>query len=518
MNFIKTCFLGLLAVCAVTACSSDKEEPVSSSAPKLISSQPANGATNVSVDLNEIVLTFDQNVTVTPIGETTILLNGKKFTSVSYSGNNTVTLSMSGLQYDTEYTVTVPASTVVNSNRVGVEAFTVSFTTENYNLDITPEVAANQSGMTTDAIAWTHKIYAGWNLGNSFESAGGSYNDATGQWDNVWIADRNQWETAWGNPATTEDMIKSVKAAGFNAIRIPCRWGAHVTDEETMTIDPQWLARVKQVVDYCVNNGMYTILNTHHEAWLENHPYDSEAAEISRKETLLWKQIATAFRDYSELLAFSGTNEVNVNWKSPTTENLRVQNGYNQDFINAVRSTGGRNWYRNLIVQTYSANPYYGLSGFEIPHDVVKNRLIVEFHYYDPYDYVSGSVYYWGEPYKQYGDVSTSGQEADVKALFQQISEAWLDRGLGVVMGEYGMSRKYTESGKAHQFENFTYYLKTIVSSAKAAGFAPFVWDNNEFGNGAENFGIFDRDNNMNVRMPEFLNGIMEGAKTNYPN
>jgi endoglucanase len=515
MKFFKSLVLGLMALCAFSACSSDKDEPVTPTAPKLTASQPANGATDVSVDLNEIVLTFDQNVTVTPVGETTILLNGKAFDKVTCSGNNIVTFYTSSLKYDTEYTITFPTNTIVNSDRIGADAFTISFTTEKYLL--TPDVTADQSGMTTDAIAWTHKIYAGWNLGNSFESAGGTWNDTTGQWENVWFPDRNQWETAWGNPATTEDMIKAVKAAGFNAIRIPCRWGAHVTDEETMTIDPQWLARVKQVVDYCVNNGMYTILNTHHEAWLENHPYDAEAAEISRKETLLWKQIATAFRDYSELLAFSGTNEVNVNWQSPTAENLRVQNGYNQDFINAVRSTGGRNWYRNLIVQTYSANPSYGLSGFEIPNDVVKNRLIVEFHYYDPYDYVSGSVYYWGEPYKQFG-VSSYGQEADVKALFQNIAAAWLDNGLGVVMGEYGMSRKYTESGKARQFENFTYYLKTIVSEAKAAGFAPFVWDNNEFGNGAENFGIFDRDNNMNVRMPEFLNGIMEGAKTNYPN
>jgi endoglucanase len=173
------------------------------------------------------------------------------------------------------------------------------------------------------------------------------------------------------------------------------------------------------------------------------------------------------------------------------------------------------------VVQTYSSNPSYGLSGFVTPADVVDNRLIVEYHYYDPYDYCgSCEVYYWGEDFKQYGAISSSGQEAAVKSLFAQMSEKWISQGLGVIMGETGVAYHTTGSASEikHQVESMKYYLKTIFSTAKANGIAPFVWDNNEFGNGKENFGIFDRDNNMKVNRTEWLEGIMEGAKTNYPN
>jgi endoglucanase len=517
MKFYSIYAYCLAAVAIMASCSSAEDSP-SLSAPTLISTVPENGATDVSADVTEINLTFDQDVTVTPMGEMTIMLNGKMVGSDISASGSIVTVKLGQVTPKTTYTLTIPAGRIINSDKIGCSEIDYTFTTAGNTLDITPDMAGNSAGMTHDAIAWTHQIYAGWCLGNTLEAVGASWNETSQQWENAWVADRNEWETGWGNPRTTEAMILAVKQAGFNAVRIPVRWYPHVTDEETMTIDPKWLARVKEVVDYCVNNGMYAIVNTHHDLWMENHPFDSEAAEISRKEMLLWRQIAIAFRDYDEHLAFAGTNEVNVNWQAPTAENLRVQNGFNQDFVKAVRQTGGRNWYRNLIVQTYSANPRYGLQGFTAPADVVDNRLIVEYHYYDPYDYVSGSIYYWGEPYKQYGSVSSYGQEAEVKSLFAQLSDAWHSQGLGIIMGEHGMSCKYEVANKARQFENFQYYNKTIVSEAKAAGIAPFVWDNNVFGNDTERFGIFDRNNNMNVRMPEFLNGIMEGAKTNYPN
>jgi len=130
------------------------------------------------------------------------------------------------------------------------------------------------------------------------------------------------------------------------------RWQPHVTNDATMEIDSKWISRVKEVVDYCVNNGMYAIVNTHHELWMENNPFDKNAKEISDKEIKLWKNIATYFRDYDEHLVFSGTNEVNVNWAAPTEENLRVQNGFNQDFVTAVRS----NRRTQLVSQPNCAN------------------------------------------------------------------------------------------------------------------------------------------------------------------
>jgi endoglucanase len=515
-------FTFLLLIPFFVSCSDSEnnEEPVSEL--KLVSVTPADGATEVSPDITEIVLTYSEDVSVKPIGLMTITLNDKIIKDDITCSGKQVIIALSNVAQSTTYKLYVPANAVIRAGSLasstGAAAVNITFTTGKRRLDITPDVTADSNGMTSDAIAWTHKIYAGWNLGNSFESLGANWDESTGSWTNTWVADRNDWETGWGNPKTTQEMILAVKNAGFNAIRIPVRWYPHITDQSTMEIDSRWLSRVKEVVDYCINNGMYVIINTHHELWMENHPFDSEASEISKKEILLWKNIASYFRDYDEHLAFSGTNEVNVNWQEPTTENQRVQNGFNQDFIKAVRQTGGRNWYRNLIVQTYSTNPEWGIKWFETPTDVVDNRLIVEYHYYAPYDYCSGSYYYWGKAYEQYGTISPTSQESSITHLFGLLSENWHSQGLGIIMGESGVTYHVSGNDQEHQIENMKYYLTTVFSTAKSMGIAPFVWDNNAFGNGSEMFGIFDRNDNMNVRVPAFLEGIMDGAKTAYPN
>ncbi len=515
----------LLAVGALMtfagACSSSNDTPdIKTTELKLVSTTPANGATDVSADITEIVLSFNTDVTVMPRGYNLITVNGNNVRNdISVSGKD-VKIAITGTP-KTTYTIYVPSNTIAaqSDTGVGCTEINLTFTTASRSINITAEVEPNSNGMSSEAIAWTKKIYAGWNLGNSFESCAGDWDSVNQTWSNIWMADRNEWETAWGNPKTTEAMIVALKQAGFNAVRIPVRWQPHVTNEQTMEIDSKWIARVKEVVDYCVNNGMYAIVNTHHDLWMENRPLDKYADEISDKEIKLWKNIATYFRDYDEHLVFSGTNEVNINWAAPTEENYRVQNNFNQDFVKAVRSTGGRNWYRNLIVQTYSANPNYGLSGFVAPADVVDNRLIVEFHYYDPYDYCSGGsgVYYWGTQFASYGTISKNGGEAELKSLFDKLDSTWHAQGLGIIMGETGVSYHLSGTGNQHQLDNMKYYLTCVYSEAKSHGIAPFVWDNNVFGNGSEMFGIFDRNNGMKVRIQEFLDGIMAGAQTNYP-
>jgi len=346
----------------------------------------------------------------------------------------------------------------------------------------------------------------GWNLGNALECP--------------------KAETDWGNPKTTHDMIKAVRAAGFNAIRIPVRWAGHLTDETTMAIDEAWLARVKEIVDWCLAEDMYVMINDHHEHWYERNPTYEKQAENNRKLKAMWTNIATYFRDYGERLAFAGTNETTINWADPTVENQEVQNSYNQTFIDAVRATGGKNYYRNLIVQTYACNPRHGLSGFTIPNDPVEGRMSVEFHYYDPYGYglLTGKAdhdyYYWGEAYKAKAEAMGCKVPADNEAtqveLFNRIQQAWGAKGLGVIMGEFGVTNHYTQEDKETQQENMVYYLKTTVANARERGFAPFVWDNNGFGNGNERFGIFKRREGMAVGCEYFLRGLTEGSKQEY--
>ena len=372
-----------------------------------------------------------------------------------------------------------------------------------------------------DAHTWCKSVVMGWNLGNALESAGAEWDDAAYGWKNIWEKNYDNWETAWGNPKTTKTMIQKVKAEGFNAIRVPVRWVPHA-NLNTMEIDAAWLARVKEVVDWCIEEDLMVILNTHHDLWLEHYPTYARKAELNEKLKKLWTNIATAFKDYDGRLAFSGTNEVNPNGEwglSPTEEHYDVQNSFNQTFVDAVRSTGGNNLKRNLIVQTMRCDPNLGLSHFTVPTDPTADRLSVEFHYYSPYSYCSGAegtYYYWGAEFADKGAITPDGNERSLATFFAKLRNEWWDKGLGVVMGEYGCSHHYTTADRETQEANQQYFLKCLVGEARHMGFAAFVWDNNAFGNGSEKFGIFNRNNNMSVDAPFFLNGIKEGSREEY--
>ena len=327
-------------------------------------------------------------------------------------------------------------------------------------------------------------------------------------------------ETAWGNPVVTKKTIKAVKDAGFNAIRIPIRWQCHITNPMAMSIDKAWIARIKEVVDWCLQNDLKVIINTHHDKWLEGRPTAQYKEENNQKLALLWMNIASEFADYDYRLAFAGTNEVHIkdNWGKPEAENLAVQNSYNQTFIDVVRATGGNNEKRHLIVQTYVCNPDFGLynGDFIIPTDVEGNGnqyMSVEFHYYTPWDYAGECKYnFWGAPYKDKGEASPS-DEKTMTEFFDKVVATWSSKGLGVVMGEWGVTDRQKAGQTDLIHENMTYYCRFLVSETKKRGFSTFVWDNNAFGSGSEHFGIFDRNKSMKVVADWTLTGIMEGAK-----
>lgn len=351
----------------------------------------------------------------------------------------------------------------------------------------------------TTARQW-NKGVVGWNLGNQLECS------APGQDGETLLIGCPEGslkaETAWGNPVVTEKTIQAVKEAGFNAVRIPVRWQCHIVNEQAMVVDKEWIARVKQVVDWCLKYDLKVILNTHHEKWLESRPTYAFQEENCRKLSLLWLQIATEFEGYDARLAFAGTNEVHIrdNWGAPTAENLDVQNAYNQVFVDMVRSTGGNNARRHLIVQTYVCNPEFGLDGkFVVPQDSPRNGnrfMSVEFHFYDPWDYC-------GE-----GTADSWNDVARLMGLFDRAAAQWSTLGLGVVIGEWGV----TDHGKNLDAvrANTRVYCRTYVSEALKRGFSSFVWDNNSFGVGADKFGIFNRFKGMKLQASWVMQGILE--------
>lgn len=365
--------------------------------------------------------------------------------------------------------------------------------------------SATVADMPSDAKQLAYNIKVGWNLGNTLEAY---YDGATDS------------ETSWGNPKATQAMIDSVKAAGFNAIRIPVRWYPHFSySNGTVTINTTWLARVKEVIGYCLNDGLYVIMNTHHELWLESYATYADSATVFAKERALWKVLAKEFGDYDEHLILAGTNEVHRPdvWNECSTENATVQNKFNQIFVNEVRASGGKNLYRNLLVQTYACNDSWGINHFTVPKDPTSGRMIVEVHAYEPYDYAmneSEPYKYWGTPYSSYGIESWS-QESYLNNVFNKLKTAFVNKGYPVIIGECGAIRHTSPTTAMN--ESRAYYLKTFISKAKSYGIVPFLWDNGSTGTGKESYGLFKRKSNMSQVDNFSINAIMEGAHTDYP-
>jgi hypothetical protein len=224
---------------------------------------------------------------------------------------------------------------------------------------------------------------------------------------------------------------------------------------------------------------------------------------VNQKQSAYWTQIANYFKNYNEHLLFAGTNEVHQDYGEPTAEHIAVQQSYNQTFVTAVRNTGGNNSSRTLVVQTYNTNMWHGLHYFTMPTDTIANRLIVETHYYDPYDYTlnpSGPCLAWGAPYTQYSQCSWA-QEAYVDDLLSQVKNKWVAAGVPVIIGEYGVVKR---SGL--DLNSRLYWNKYINQAAKNNGIKTFYWDN-----GTSEFAIFDRNSGAVIDQA-LLDAIKQGA------
>ncbi|HYF70751.1 MAG TPA: cellulase family glycosylhydrolase [Ohtaekwangia sp.] len=375
------------------------------------------------------------------------------------------------------------------SNRSGTITFALNDVTQIVTISqagLPLTIPADNTGMSSDAITLAQKMTVGWNLGNSLE--------ATSVTNGVYAAS----ETLWGNAKTTKTLIDAVKAAGFNTVRIPCAWSGYIEDTETHRIKESWLARVSEVVDYCVDNDMYAIINIHWDGgWLEEHPLYSHQEEVNKKQKALWEQIAVYFRDYDEHLLFAGTNEVHADYNNPTAEHIEVQETYNQTFVDAVRSTGGKNAWRNLIVQGYNTNITHANTHMTMPEDApgTTDRLMAEVHFYDPYDFTldaASSKYLWGAAYEGNPNRSDWGQEAWVDEAFGLMKTKFVDNGIAVILGEYGATyRASLTTGLADHIASRNYYLNYVTKAAKDNGLVPVYWDNGHTGDNSS--GLFNR-------------------------
>ncbi|MRW91856.1 cellulase family glycosylhydrolase [Duganella sp. FT80W] len=329
----------------------------------------------------------------------------------------------------------------------------------------------------------------GWNLGNSLEAIGG--------------------ETAWGNPPANQALFTAVKAAGFKTVRIPVSWSQYA--DANYNISASWMARVKEVVDAARSAGLYVMINVHWDGgWLQ--PTYAAQSTANARLAKFWTQIATTFQYYDDYLLFAGTNEVMVDgvYTAPTAENIAVQNGFNQVFVNTVRATGGNNASRHLIVQGYNTNIDYTYATNTVPTDSATSRLMMEVHDYDPYNFTlntSSAIWQWGSIATDTAATETWANESYVDAQFQKMKTRFIDKGVAVILGEYAASQRteYDAAGKYRQ-----YWDQYITKSAYQHGMVPVYWDNGPTTN--HQSGLFNRSTGAQV-YPAVITAIVNAAK-----
>jgi endoglucanase len=418
----------------------------------------------LSVSPNELLFTVEGGVYEVTINSNTdwkiVSYNAPDWLQLSQTtgGKGSTVIKITALANTgfTERSVTLLVSTTIaEPYQIAVSQSSRSKSYPSYNTSPTP---ADATGMNSNAVQLAAKFKLGWNIGNTMEAIGG--------------------ETAWGNPLITESYIKFVKQNGFSAIRIPCSWNQYA-HQTTAKISDTWLNRVKEVVKYCVDNDMYILLNIHWDGgWLETDVTPEKKDSVNDKQKAFWEQIATKLRDFDEHLMFAAANE-------PTVDNVTkndVLSLYNQTFVDAVRSTGGRNRYRVLVVQGNSE------LDVKMPTDPASGRLMYEEHNYTPYQFTlmnedaswGKMFYYWGTDYHSTIEPDRNanwGEEDYMNTYFQRIKTKFTDNGIPVIMGEYGAYRRTTPLDMNKHQASIDHWITFVTKQAIANGLKPFWWD-----------------------------------------
>ncbi|WP_026528482.1 glycoside hydrolase family 5 protein [Butyrivibrio sp. VCD2006] len=329
--------------------------------------------------------------------------------------------------------------------------------------------ANNSSGIS--ATAFVEQMKTGWNLGNSLDS---HYGDPKS-------GGNLSQETIWGNPKITQEQINLVKAQGFDVIRVPVSWYTHTYRDEndTIHISSEWLARVCEVVDYCINDDFYVIINTHHDGEvLHAGVSDKDFDQVKADATSLWSEISAYFSSYDEHLIFESYNEIDNLDKSWSfgKKAASQMNELNQIFVNTVRASGGNNDERLLMVPTLLDNPGEKFQkAFVLPSDTVPGKIIVTVHNYS----------------------QTFDQTMD--NTFSNMANFSKNLGVPIIIGEWGTTSKFSPA----QYR--LVHASNYIARANKFGLKCIYWDN------GSNYAIIDRKN-LTVNS-EMISAIMNPSE-----
>lgn len=306
----------------------------------------------------------------------------------------------------------------------------------------------------------------GWNLGNTLDVCQAD-RDGDGKINEHVEAGEKVDETLWGNPKATKELFTSLKKNGVNAVRIPVTWRDHM--DSNGNIDREWMDRVQQVVDYAYSQGMYVIINVHHDgggdpkfgAWIIEES-QKDYNTFLKKYKNVWKQIAERFKNYSDYLIFESMNEVGFDtlYNKNKADAYNLINKINQDFVDIIRATGGNNAKRHLLIAGYYTDIERTCDSlYKMPDDKA-GRCILSVHYYTPWDFCTCDIKHtWG----------TNSEVWQMETLIGKMKKNFVDKGIPVIIGEYAAS--------GSDLSSCIFFIEKLNKLCSDYGIATFIWD-----------------------------------------
>lgn len=357
---------------------------------------------------------------------------------------------------------------------------------------------SNMRDITTQQVI--EEMGVGINLGNTFESCGDWINSSS----------VTNYETGWGSCVITKECIKGMADAGFGVLRVPVAWSNMMSDDGKYTLSDEYVKRVKEVVGWALDDGMYVIMNIHWDGgWWTDFPTDYD--ECMKHYTTVWTQLCKEFGSYGDKLMFESLNEEGCwdsvwnQWSgsdSGKEEAYGYLNDINQKFVDIVRKSGGNNAKRHLLIAGYATD--IGLTcddAYKMPDDPAK-RCAVSVHYYTPSTFcILEADADWGKAKATWG---TDADYAELNRNMDKVCEKFTENGVPVIIGEYGVATGNKDMADVRE------YIGAVASAATERKMCPVLWDTWDNTNKR---GFYDRVNCV-FSDTELLDAIMAAKKT----
>lgn len=303
--------------------------------------------------------------------------------------------------------------------------------------------------------SYVQDMQPGWNLGNTLDATGID-------------------ETTWGNPRVTKELIEQIAAQGYKSIRIPITWDQHIGDAPNYTIEPAYMNRVQEVVDWALDADLYVMINIHHDSWLWVSHMEKKHDEVLARYQATWTQIADRFKDHSNKLMFESINE--PRFTDGGTEDRAKQNEMLYELLTSfhkiVRESGGKNAVRPLVLPTRETNP--SQEDLDVLYNTIVKlndpNLIATVHFYGFWPFSVNIAGY----YKFEKDTTK-----DIVTTFDNVSNTFVAKGIPVILGEYGLLGFDKNTNTIEQGEKLKFF-EFLTNTLREKKVTSMLWDNGQ--------------------------------------